>query len=607
MRDRNRAAAAVAAALAYAGVARGAYLLEFRHDVYWRIPIHDAARYHAWASAWASGRPFETGAFSQAPLYPWLLSLLYRIAGPSPGAAYAAQCALGVAALALVHRIASRAWGETAARWAVALGAGYGTLTFFETKLLPASLSVFLSALVIERLQAAAGGGRLREWWGAGLALGLAAAASAGSLVTAGLAVGWISLDRGLQARRRAERAAAFALGVAVVLAPLAVRNRLATGEWVLVATNGGITYWHGNNPGAVGVFATPEGFTGAVATQQDEAKAIAEAETGRTLTDGEVSAHWFRKGLREAAARPAHAAALAVRKALLAAASEEQPLEYGVRLDRNPARWLAPLPFAALVGLAASLAVARGRPGTKRRAGAALVPVWIGLASTGALLVVFYVSARYRLPAAPPLLAVAGAGAASIEGAFRRGDARRGALALLMAAAAAAASLAYFPWTHAGLRRHQEAMGLCDRGGALRADGRLDESERAYRAAATLDPDYPYAYVDLARTLKAAGKVSEAEAALRQALRVAPEIAESWIALGGIAFDGGRLEEAEAAFAEAWRLAPRDASAGNDLLGTRVRLGRVEAALGTWREMRERGLAIDAPLDAWARDHGAR
>ncbi|HEX5043339.1 MAG TPA: hypothetical protein VFV75_10565, partial [Candidatus Polarisedimenticolaceae bacterium] len=112
MKEKHRLVLLLAASAAL----HGAYLLAWRaHDPLWDLLVHDAHRYHAWASTWAVGKTFEAGAFSQAPLYPALVAAVFAAAGPSLGAILGVQLALGTAALGLVYVSARRAYGTRAA------------------------------------------------------------------------------------------------------------------------------------------------------------------------------------------------------------------------------------------------------------------------------------------------------------------------------------------------------------------------------------------------------------------------------------------------------------------------------------------------------------
>jgi 4-amino-4-deoxy-L-arabinose transferase-like glycosyltransferase len=541
--------------VALAALSRVLYLLAFRDDVFAEIPIHDARVYFDRAT----GAVPEMGAFHQAPLYPMLLRLLFRATGPSSFAAFVVQALLGLGIVLVVSRIASRAYGPAAGAAAALLATLYGTFVFFETKLLPATLAVALAALLVERMQAADAGRSDFGWAIPGVVLGLAALTNPGFLLLAPVVGLWIALQGGRSVRSRASRIALCVAAMCVVVLPVTLRNHRASGEWVLVSTNGGITFYQGNNPNAVGVFAAPEGFTGRIATQREESRAHAEQESGKRMTEAQVSSFWFRRGLAFLASDPVHAAALCGRKLLLALASEEQPLEYNRGLDDNPARFLAPLPFGVVLALAAL------RPGRRRAVARprAETPVLLLLATQLALLLVFFVSSRYRLPAMPALLAVAGFGVVELW------SARRSLRPWTIVALVAAASLTYVPFAQPDLRRFQLAMSWADRGAALSAAKRLDDAAAAYR----------------------------------RSVELAPGVAQGWLELGAIAFRQDHLEEAEHAFSEAHRLAPTEPSAANNLLGTRLRLGKTREAIETYRDLTARGTPVDPRLAAWIRD----
>jgi tetratricopeptide (TPR) repeat protein len=574
---RSRHVATIAAALAHTAYAIADRIV----DPFALHLIHDAARYDAWARAIVSGLAFETGAFSQAPLYPYLVAAVYAVTGPRPGAVVVLQVAMGVATVALVGRAAALAFDEVAAGWAAWLCAFCGVLAFYETKLLPAALAVVLVALMIERLQAADRAEWPGPWVVAGLVAGALALVNAASLLFLPLGIAWIASDHARSVAARAGRAAAFVVAATIVVAPVAVRNFRAGGGNVLVADNGGITFWQANNPAAVGVYSTPEGFSGSIATQRDESRRLASEAAGRPLRDDEVSSYWFARGRAFLAGDPAHAAWLLGRKLLLAVASTEQPLEYSPRLD-GPWRYLLPVPFAALF----ALAVCGTGPARARRAAH---PALIAIAATATVLLVFYVASRYRVPMIPGLAILAGAGAVRLK----RGSAAPRAAFV----AAAAFSMFWFPLTQTGLAREQDAMSLRDRATALRELGRGGEALATYARSLALDPAASYTHLDYAKALVRAGRTAEAESETREAIRLAPGIAEAHFDLGVIAFQSGRLDEAATAFAEAWRLAPGDAATGNNLAGTYLKLGRIGEARATLAAMRELGVAIDPPL----------
>lgn len=577
-------------AVLFAVVVHGAYAVVDRLTSPLAVHLlHDAARYDAWARAIVGGRVFETGAYSQAPLYPYVVAAIYGLAGARTAAVVALQVLMGAAAVALAGRTAAEAFDEEAGAWAAWLVALFGPLAFFETKLLPAVLTVVLVAGCVEAARAADAGPRAAGWLGAGLAGGLLAIAHPASLLLVMLLAGWIALDRARRGASRAMRLALLVAGVAIVVAPVAVRNHRAGGGSTLIADNGGITFWHGNHPGSAGVYDTPDGFSGAIATQREESIRLAEQAEGRALTGPEVSRHWWRQGIGYLTERPGRAAALVARKALFALSNVEQPLEYSPRLDTNPVRFLLPVSLAPLLAL-----VVAGLPLARTKRGAQ--PAALAILATAGTLLVFYVSARYRLPAIPALAVVAGGGAASLRGRIARRD--RTVLPVAgISIAVLLVSLLWFPLTQRALARTQDAMSLSDLATAQRLSGRLGEAVAGYRRAAALDPSYPFAHLDLAKTLVEQGKRDDAIAELREAIRLAPALAEPQFDLGVALYGAGRREEAVAAFRQAFALDPTSADAGNNLAGTCLELGLAAEARATIRAMRSRGLAVDPPL----------
>ena len=101
----------------------------------------------------------------------------------------------------------------------------------------------------------------------------------------------------------------ALAAGVALVLSPVAIRNRAVTGEWILVSSHGGLNFLIGNHAEATGGYAAPPGVTPTIAGQSADTRRVAEAAAGRALTDAQVSDHFYARGLaldpRATGARP--------------------------------------------------------------------------------------------------------------------------------------------------------------------------------------------------------------------------------------------------------------------------------------------------------------
>src|SRR3954454_7885108 len=82
----------------------------------------DSQEYDRWAQEIAAGDWLGSQVFFQAPLYPYLLAILYRLLGRSLDAVYLAQIGLAVAGCWALYRAGREMAGETAGEQ-VGLGA----------------------------------------------------------------------------------------------------------------------------------------------------------------------------------------------------------------------------------------------------------------------------------------------------------------------------------------------------------------------------------------------------------------------------------------------------------------------------------------------------
>src|SRR5579863_1353131 len=144
----------------------------------------DSAEYDRWALAIAHGDWLGSTVFFQAPLYPYLLAVIYRFVGHSLDAVYLTQIAAAVGGYAALFAASRRLLNPRAALCAVALAAVYGPFVFYDVQLLKESLAVsvtcvLLWALAVGRSEAEA----LRPWFLAGLLLGVLALLRENALV----------------------------------------------------------------------------------------------------------------------------------------------------------------------------------------------------------------------------------------------------------------------------------------------------------------------------------------------------------------------------------------------------------------------------------------
>jgi 4-amino-4-deoxy-L-arabinose transferase-like glycosyltransferase len=523
-----------------------------RADPVFRVPYLDSAFYDTWARSLAAGHGDFQGPYFLAPLYPHLLAALYRVAGPDPWNARILQSVLGVATALLVLVLGRRLFGPGSARLAVVLYGLYGPLAFYENLLV---LESWLVALAFASVCAALllPGPRLVRGATSGALLGLATLARPTALVA--LPVVLLAL-RPAGRPRRDRSVLACVAATLLVLAPVVARN-LRMGGGLVVATNGGVNFYAGNNPQANGRFREPPGLrffrdpTFVAARSADLPPAVAaRALTVRAVAGDESAADsgaWTRRAIDWMAAHPVHAAGLLLRKVWLVLQAREIPQieSYAFHAGRIGALRAFGVDFGWLWPLAAlGLWCAR-----RER-----LPGWRLLAGLGAALLVpclvFFVTERYRLAIVPVAALFAGLGGLRLLGLARRGPRRHLAIALAALApiALAARSGARPPSGAGGWEQAQMAE-------RLYALGDLEAAiEFQERAARSLPQRFEPA-LNLALYWSERARPGDGERALALLRRLAerwPREAVVQHNLGLVARDQGQLDTAR----EAWRRA---------------------------------------------------
>ncbi len=536
-----------------AAVAQRALFVALTHgDPVFRVPYLDGAFYHVWARSLAAGHGDFVGPYFLAPLYPHAMSWLYRIFGADPFVVRIAQSLLGVIDVALVLHLATGVFGKVAGLAAAVAFALYGPQLFYEGILVPDVPLTTLALLALWLVLAERGRPALRVGL-AGASLGAAALLRPTALLVVPVAA-WIA-SKPARGPARFQHAGLCAVSCLVVILPVLVRNARLGGGFV-ITTNGGVNFFAGNGPDANGRFHEPEGVTFFRSPVLDAAAHDANlppAVAARALTVGAAagtdeaaqSAVWMQRARTWMRAHPSDALALPLRKAWLLLQGREisQIESYSFQAHRMPMLRACAVDFGWLWPLAA-LGVWRAR--RKVAAQTAAIGVWIAALLVPSL--VFFVTARHRLIAAPEVALLAGAGVAAVVERLRQREIRR--LAWQVAAVAPLALAARLGGQPARGASGWEQAQMAER---FYAAGALGDAIAAQeRAAAELTGRFEV-QVNLALYWSergAAGDLERAEQLLEQAARKWPAEPTVIYNLGVIEAERGRTTEA----AQAWR-----------------------------------------------------
>jgi 4-amino-4-deoxy-L-arabinose transferase-like glycosyltransferase len=525
-----------------AAVQRVAYVADVHDHPYWRIPLVDAADYHARAVQVMRGEGLGEAVFYKAPAYAWLVGQIYKITGPRLEVVYALQMAGGVLAAVLVAALAARAFGAAAGLVAGLLAGLYAPFAYYENQLLIEPAATTASVMAVYAACRGPGLGRIAAMAGGVIALDVAAGVLAGlslQLRPANLAfvvglfvvVALAGADWGARLRRLV----CVAVPVLLLLVPTARHNRLASGRLVPVSVNGGINFYIGNNPDYDATVAIRPGLRWEELTQR----------FGSMDDPVRWQQNFYRAAFDWIRAHPGDWLRLLARKTVLFwnRAEIDRNQDSSAMLGDSPVLRLFALPWSVvgilgLVGLVVARAAARSEPAHV-----------LALAQTLGV-VAFFVTSRYRLVAVPWIAILGGAAAVWLVDAARSGGSRRRAVAA--AALVAAAAVVLPPWL--GASRRDFGRPEFDRAEVLARSGDRDGALVAYEAAVRRHPDDPDVRLRYGEHLERLGRHEAARGEYRAATSLAPWSYKPPLALGASLLQASDLDAAWAALTEAER-----------------------------------------------------
>lgn len=374
--------------------------------LYWvgKPLTHDEREYLALARSVAAGKGFvydeahETGTaqqFGRAPAYPLFLAMIGAGAGTheaSPARVKLVQSLAGAIGVWLIGLIAWRALGPGPGAVAAGIAAVYPPLVWICAFVLSEAVYSTLAlaaVLLLDRAMDRTHDARTARAGGAlalvaGLVIGVGILTRPGLLLFLPLAVAWLAL------RRRTVLAVALVVAAGAVVAPWTARNYRVHDRFVLVASEGGVTFWTGNHPLAIG-----EGDLAANPGIKRAELAFRAARPG--LTAEELEPHYYRDALGYIAEHPGWWLGLVARKAFYTV------VPIGPSYTLHSARYVA----ATLVSYGAVLVlgvIGVGFVWRSRRRPTALLLLAASAVLTS---LIFFPQERFRIPVLDPFLIV--------------------------------------------------------------------------------------------------------------------------------------------------------------------------------------------------------
>jgi tetratricopeptide (TPR) repeat protein len=264
----------------------------------WDTPTIDPLYHDLWARQIASGDFLGSGPFFRAPFYAYFLGLIYAVLGPSLAAAKIIQHLTGAATCSVIFLFSDKYFSRKVAITAGLLSAFNWVIIYHEDELLLDSLLVLFSVLLIWSLMKAWEIPKYRYFFFSGLLLGLSAITRPNYLAFIPVILIWLVLLFKNQYRKIAGSFAMVILGGTILILPVTLRNYIVGHDKVLIASQGGINFYIGNNLYADGASALMPEF--GATWQYSDAEYLAKKESGRLGQDmkqSEVSSFYYQKG----------------------------------------------------------------------------------------------------------------------------------------------------------------------------------------------------------------------------------------------------------------------------------------------------------------------
>lgn len=366
---------------------------------------------HGFTYTGLDGRPLPGEHFGRAPAYPLLLAAVVAavpgsLEGASDGPADVPVAPRTIAAvkvlqawlgslvillLALLGRAAAGHGGAVTAAW---LAAVYPSLVWTPAFVFSETLFMVVALIAALLLTPQAADGKAPSRPGISRAAGIGLLLGAGVLVRPVMLFFILLVVAWWWWHRARAQAIVLVCAAALVVAPWSIRNTLTHGRFVAVASEGGITFWTGNHPLAIGegdLAANPALKRANVAFRERHAGLDAEA----------LEPLYYREALAWIREHPVDWLALEARKLFHAIV----PIGPSYRLHSPLYIWGSVLPYLSALVAAIMGAVLLAR---RRRLP---TPLLLLAGSTLLVSLVFFPQERFRIPTIDPVLIVLAAG----------------------------------------------------------------------------------------------------------------------------------------------------------------------------------------------------
>lgn len=328
------------------------------HYFFYGSPGSDVTYYQKWANEIAMGNWIGEETFFGLPLYPYFLGVLTRLCLGNLFAMRLFHILLGSLNCVLLYYLARKIFSQRVAMLSAILAASNFTLIYYDWLMMPVTLLILLSLILIWSLLHFSTVTPRREWFLLGLFMGVTILGDGKILFFFALVCLYILCRWPKPFWQKISRIILpLGLSVFLVLFSVTIRNKIIGGDWVFISAQSGLSLYVGNNPDATGTFENPDFIRPTHRGQDEDQRVIAEAAAQRKLSPGEVSQFWRQKATSFIRERPLDYLTLLGKKCLVFVKDIEWAndidlilqREWRQRFDYNPYFILCPLALAGM------------------------------------------------------------------------------------------------------------------------------------------------------------------------------------------------------------------------------------------------------------------
>lgn len=495
------------------------YLLQIRSNPFFSSPIMDPLYHDLWAQSIAQGNWIGDQVFFRAPFYPYFLGIIYKLFGHNYFIPRLIQHLFGSFSVVLIYFLAKRLFNKKVGYLSAIFASIYWIFFYFEGELLLDSLLVPLGILLVLLLLRSADSSKKSGFFLAGVVAGLFAITRPNILIFIPFVLLWVFLFLKFDLKKKFIFALPFLIGLLLLIFPVTLRNYLVGKDFVLIASQGGINFYIGNNPEANGLSAVlpPFGddweYTDAVNEAQKAANKIPKPS--------EVSDYYLKKGIDFILDNPKNFLSLLIKKLYLFWNSYEPSNNQDIYFFRRYSSLIRILPLGFwIISPLSLLGIVLCLKDWKRL----FLPFTFIFSYTFSVLL-FFITSRFRLPVLPFLIIFSSFALLQVIGFAGKGLAKKLTLSLIL----------FFLFCFLAnsnlyrLDKENFAQAHFSLGNLFLRKGELQKAEDQYLLALKLDPWVKRAHLNLGNIYFSEGNYTLAEKEFSEEIKLYPQYEKAY------------------------------------------------------------------------------